>query len=336
MTCMQAAPFLLPLMFQLAFGLGAVQAGLLTLAYFMGNLLMKSITTPVLRRWGFRRVMTVGGTLAAATLFACATLQGDTALTHRRLAGGRRRDALDADDLAEHLAFADIEPAQRGAASTLSTMFAQLAAAMGAAMAPWCWRCHRWHMGATRWRRPISGWLSWSWPLLALLAVASFRRLKPDDGAEVSGHLASGDLRDDRRRSIRSAPWLTARFRMLALTACACTRWPGKDGSARAGTTRCVNAAEPWPVAWPRAAGRRSAVTRWRVATDAAACRDASVGHRFVIRAQSPCASASDGRPARSRRHTPRWPAPAIPRRWPRHAAGRAEHGHHQTAQPRP
>ena len=62
MTCMQSAPFLLPLMFQLAFGMGAVEAGLLTLAYFMGNLLMKSVTTPILRRWGFRQVMTVGGT----------------------------------------------------------------------------------------------------------------------------------------------------------------------------------------------------------------------------------------------------------------------------------
>ncbi|MFG3757344.1 MFS transporter, partial [Klebsiella pneumoniae] len=50
------APFLLPLMFQIGFGLGAFEAGLLVLAVFVGNLGIKPLTTPILRAFGFRPV----------------------------------------------------------------------------------------------------------------------------------------------------------------------------------------------------------------------------------------------------------------------------------------
>jgi EmrB/QacA subfamily drug resistance transporter len=67
-------PFLLPLMFQLGFGLDAFQAGLLLLVVFAGNLGMKAVTTPILRRFGYRQVMLWNGLLAAASLAACALL----------------------------------------------------------------------------------------------------------------------------------------------------------------------------------------------------------------------------------------------------------------------
>ncbi|WP_233464931.1 hypothetical protein [Paraburkholderia madseniana] len=41
------SPFLLPLLFQLGFGLNAFAAGLLVLAYAAGNLGMKTVTTPI-------------------------------------------------------------------------------------------------------------------------------------------------------------------------------------------------------------------------------------------------------------------------------------------------
>jgi MFS family permease len=73
-----AAPFLLPLMFQLAFGMDAFSAGLLVLAVFAGNLLMKFVTTPILRRFGFKRVLVVNGVLTALSLAACALLTPGT------------------------------------------------------------------------------------------------------------------------------------------------------------------------------------------------------------------------------------------------------------------
>lgn len=67
-----ALPFLLPLMFQIGFGLDALQAGSLLLVVFVGNVGMKTVTTPILRRFGYRRVMLVNGVLAAMALAACA------------------------------------------------------------------------------------------------------------------------------------------------------------------------------------------------------------------------------------------------------------------------
>jgi len=69
-----ALPFLLPLLFQLGFGLNGFQAGTLVLAVFAGNLAMKPLTTPILRRFSFRATLLVNGTLNAALIFACALL----------------------------------------------------------------------------------------------------------------------------------------------------------------------------------------------------------------------------------------------------------------------
>ncbi|RQM45125.1 DHA2 family efflux MFS transporter permease subunit [Paraburkholderia bannensis] len=73
-----SAPFLLPLMFQVGFGYDAFHSGLLVLAVFAGNLAMKSVTTPILQRFGYRPVMIWNGVFCAVCLAACAWLQQDT------------------------------------------------------------------------------------------------------------------------------------------------------------------------------------------------------------------------------------------------------------------
>src|SRR6202043_361651 len=77
-TAMSAAPFLLPLMFQLAFGLNPLDSGLLLLAVFAGNLGMKPATSGVLKTFGFRRTVLVNGTLVMATIMACGLMTPDT------------------------------------------------------------------------------------------------------------------------------------------------------------------------------------------------------------------------------------------------------------------
>lgn len=71
-------PFLLPLMFQIAFGLNAFQSGMYLLALFAGDLSMKAFVIQVLRRFGFRRILIVNGLLAAASMALCATLSPTT------------------------------------------------------------------------------------------------------------------------------------------------------------------------------------------------------------------------------------------------------------------
>jgi hypothetical protein len=67
-------PFLLPLMFQIGFGMSSLEAGIMVLVYMSGNLSMKSVTTPLLHRFGFRDVIRVNGALCVLSLVACGLL----------------------------------------------------------------------------------------------------------------------------------------------------------------------------------------------------------------------------------------------------------------------
>ncbi len=71
-------PFLLPLMFQISFGLNAFRSGLYLLALFAGDLSMKAFVIQVLRRYGFRRILIVNGIITAVSMALCATLTPGT------------------------------------------------------------------------------------------------------------------------------------------------------------------------------------------------------------------------------------------------------------------
>lgn len=73
-----AAPFLLPLMFQVGFGYNAFTSGMLVLAVFAGNLALKTVTTPILKRFGYRKVSLRNGVLCALGLAACGFITPDT------------------------------------------------------------------------------------------------------------------------------------------------------------------------------------------------------------------------------------------------------------------
>ncbi len=129
-----AVPFLLPLMFQIGFGLNAFQSGLLVLAVFAGNVAMKPFTTFILERFGFRRVLLVNGLLNALSLFACALLTPETPVPVLAVAlfvGGLFRSmqftALNT------LAFAEVPPERMSGANTLSNMVQTMAMGMGVA-----------------------------------------------------------------------------------------------------------------------------------------------------------------------------------------------------------
>lgn len=128
-------PFLLPLMFQLAFGLSAFDAGLLVLAVFAGNLAMKPFTTAVMQRWGFRPVLMINGILGVLAIAACALLDQRmswTLILFILFVGGLSRSMQ--FTLFNTLGFADIPKAQMNDASTLFSMFFQLSMAMGVAI----------------------------------------------------------------------------------------------------------------------------------------------------------------------------------------------------------
>ncbi len=74
----EAVPYLSPLLFQIGFGLSAFHSGLLLLVTATGNLGMKTLTTPIVRRFGFRKVAIANGTAVALSILAFACLAPST------------------------------------------------------------------------------------------------------------------------------------------------------------------------------------------------------------------------------------------------------------------
>jgi EmrB/QacA subfamily drug resistance transporter len=130
-----AVPFLLPLMFQVGFGMTAFESGLLTLAVFAGNLLMKLITAHIVRWFGFRSVLLVNGLVASATLALTSLLSAKTptgvifgVLFLGGLARSLQFTALNT------LSFADVPKSQLSGATSLSSTIQQLGVGIGVAV----------------------------------------------------------------------------------------------------------------------------------------------------------------------------------------------------------
>jgi EmrB/QacA subfamily drug resistance transporter len=184
-----AMPFLLPLMFQLAFGLTAWAAGLYVLAYFAGNLLMKTVTTPTLRRFGFRNVLIGNGVLVGASILACAALAPTTPVVivvSVLLAAGMTR-SMQFTSLAT-MTFADIDPHLRASSSTLSSILQQVSMAVGIAVGAVLLNVSQSLRGAERLALADFRVAFFVFGLIAVAASALFLRLDADAGAEVSGH----------------------------------------------------------------------------------------------------------------------------------------------------
>ena len=181
-----AAPFLLPLMFQLAFGLSPLDSGLLLLAVFAGNLGMKPATNAVLGRFGFRRTLIWNGVLAMVTIFACGLLTAATptliivaVLFVSGLSRSMEFTTINA------LSFCDLDQARMSGANTLFSMLQQMGNALGVAGGAILLRAgatltHPGEAGATA---SDFHFAFWALGLIGLAGIGHFRRLAPDVGA---------------------------------------------------------------------------------------------------------------------------------------------------------
>ena len=130
-----AIPFLLPLMFQLAFGWSAARAGLVVIALFAGNVGIKPLTTPLMRRFGLRAVLLGAIPASMLCLAGLAALTPGTPLPLLLallvLSGVFRSVGFSAYN---SLAFADVEPARMTPANTLMTTVQELGGGLGIAV----------------------------------------------------------------------------------------------------------------------------------------------------------------------------------------------------------
>jgi EmrB/QacA subfamily drug resistance transporter len=180
-----ASPFLLALLLQLGFGLSAFQAGLLTFAGAAGALVMKTTARPIMIINAFAVAILSGG----YALFRITTPHW--VIIAVLLVGGFFRSlqftALNA------MGYADVSQAQMSRASSLSSMFQQLAQSLGVGLAAvlihYTLAFHHAHVLSAEDITPAFAIVA----VLSLIAVLFFVTLPTDAGAEVSGRLPRRD-----------------------------------------------------------------------------------------------------------------------------------------------
>ncbi|MEO8244196.1 MAG: MFS transporter [bacterium] len=129
-------PFILPLMMQIGFGMTAFQSGALTFVSGAGAMVMKFMAQPLLRRFGFRGVLT-GNALAAAVLLAGPAFFTPTTpvliMMVVLFVGGLSRSlqftALNA------IAYAEVDAPRLSQATSFTAVLQQLSGSMGITLA---------------------------------------------------------------------------------------------------------------------------------------------------------------------------------------------------------
>jgi MFS family permease len=183
-----ALPFLTPLMLQLGFGLTPFASGMITFAGAAGAITMKLTAAPILRTFGFRRVLLVNTVVCAISIAAYGFFRSSTPhglIITVLLIGGFFR-SLQFTSL-NTLAYADIDPIHMSRATTLSSVGQQLSLSFGVGFGALLL-----HATLVFHGRDALG-ASDFWPAyfaisaVSLTSLLFFSRLGRDAGAEISG-----------------------------------------------------------------------------------------------------------------------------------------------------
>jgi predicted MFS family arabinose efflux permease len=130
-----ASPYLLAMLFQVGFGLSAVEAGGLIFAGAIGSILSRPVINTVLQWFGFRRALIANTWLIALSIAACAALTPNTphvVISVLLFVSGLLRSlqlmALNA------IGYVDLHKRDFGAASTIASVSQQLSMSIGIAV----------------------------------------------------------------------------------------------------------------------------------------------------------------------------------------------------------
>jgi EmrB/QacA subfamily drug resistance transporter len=195
-----AIPFLMPLLLQVGFKFTPFQSGLITFCSALGAMGMKTSVTAILRRFGFRNVLTFNAVISAAFLGACAAFTPATPIPLMMavlLVGGFFR-SLEFSSI-NAIAYADVEPHQVGRATSLASVAQQLALSTGVAVGALAVDL------TMRFRDSPAITADDFAPAFILVAVISalaapiFWRLSPDAGADLADRTPAPTEASDQR-----------------------------------------------------------------------------------------------------------------------------------------
>jgi EmrB/QacA subfamily drug resistance transporter len=183
-----ATPFLLPLMFQAGFGLSAFSSGMLTFAAAAGAMAMKMTAAPVLRLFGFKRVLIGNAILSAGFLAAIGLFGPDTPhllILGVLLVGGFFR-SLQFTSI-NTLGYADIERERMSRATSFASMMQQLSLSVGVGTGALLLHLSVATRGGEHLVAADFAPAFFAVALVAALSALVYLPLPPDAGAEVSG-----------------------------------------------------------------------------------------------------------------------------------------------------
>lgn len=184
-----AMPFLTPLLFQLGFGMTALNSGLLSFAGAMGAMLMKTTAGPIIRTFGFRSVLMCNAVIASSFLLGLAFFRPWTphfVIFSVLLLGGFFR-SLQFTSL-NTLAYADVPVARMSRATSLQSMGQQLAMSIGVGTGALMLHLTMMFRQSPTLEASDFAPAFVAVALIAVSCLAFFFNLSPYAGSEVSGH----------------------------------------------------------------------------------------------------------------------------------------------------
>ena len=181
-----AAPFMLPLMLQLGFGLSPLVSGALTVATAIGALATRAVMKPMIQRFGFRNLL-LSATVLGGLLYMSYGLFRPTTphlLMFLTMMLGGLVNSMCMVALGT-LGFSEIPRDRMGHATALSSMVQQLSLSVGVVMGASLVTAASWWRGGDG-THLLAGDFSPAFFVVGLLcwvSLLSFRQLDPDEGA---------------------------------------------------------------------------------------------------------------------------------------------------------
>jgi EmrB/QacA subfamily drug resistance transporter len=183
-----ASPFLLPLMFQLGFGLSPLDSGLLTVATAVGSLATRTIMTRTIRLIGFRSLLLAMTALTSLCYMSYSLFAPTTphVVIFLALMFGGLVNSMGMVSL-QTLGFSEIPKPLMSHATALSTMAQQVSLSFGVVLAASLVSAAAWlHGGDNHHLAPRDFAPAFvAIGLMTLTSLLYFRRLSPEEGAEL-------------------------------------------------------------------------------------------------------------------------------------------------------
>ena len=188
-----AVPLLLPLMLQIGFGMTPLRSGLTTFVAAMGAMAMKATASPILNRFGFRRVLIVNGLVGAGFIAINALLSPSIPIAlilGILLVGGYFRSLQFTGINA--IAYADIDNDRMSRAVSFASVAQQLALSIGVALGAGVLQIMRARHGGGDLALSDFHWAFLATALVSASGIFAFWNLPGDAGASLSSRPSKG------------------------------------------------------------------------------------------------------------------------------------------------